>query len=128
MAKAEKPNYTVQQYKKFNGQTIMKALQLMNYSATTKKLAKHIAASIDQREEAVIDTVKMVLSNAVANGFLVHRGSSYRLPSTAYTTQTDRRKVRPKMSKSKGATKKVSKPRRRNVTGKVNSSKLKKKK
>ncbi|KAG4079097.1 hypothetical protein HA402_001068 [Bradysia odoriphaga] len=88
----ESPKYTVQQYKKFNGQTVMKALQSMNYNATTNKLAKHIAACNNKREEDIKSTVKRVLSDAVANGFLITRGQSYRLPTPTFIVQTDSRK------------------------------------
>lgn len=131
----EKPKYTLQQYKKFNGQTVMKALQTMNYHATTNKLAKYIAASIQQPEEDIKDTVKRVLQSAVANGFLVTRGSSYQLPGEVYTIQTDspkprsnsRRNAVRKISKTKKATKTASRTRKRNVTSKMSKSKLKKK-
>lgn len=117
----------------------MKALQSLNYHATTNKLAKFIAASINQREEDIKDTIKSVLHNAVASGFLVTRGSSYLLPGTAYTIQADNRKGR--ANSRRNVTNKISKPktarktarktasntRRRNVTSKVNKSKLKKK-
>lgn len=88
----EPHKYTAQQYKKFNGQTVMKALQSMNYKGTTNKLAKFIAASNNKREEDIRDTVKRVLSDAVANGFLVTRGSSYQLPTPTFTVQVDSRK------------------------------------
>lgn len=111
-----KSDYTMQQYRKFNGQTVMKALQLMDYRATTNKLAKHFAASINESEEDIKDAVKRVLSNAVANGFLVTRGKSYQLPGALYAYQADgrkasnsRRSVTKKMVKLKTARKTQSK-------------------
>lgn len=70
----------------------MRALQSLNYHATSVKLAKHIAACNDKREEDIRDTVKRVLSDAVANGFLITRGKSYQLPAPSFTVQTDSRK------------------------------------
>lgn len=85
--------YTPQQYTKFNGQTVMKALQSMDYQATSNKLSKYIATNTNQRLEDVHDTVKRVLRSAVANGFLITRGKSYRLPSAAYTLYMDGKRV-----------------------------------
>lgn len=114
----DNPNYTWQQYKKFNGQTVMKALQSMNYHATTDKLTKYIASCIDQREEDIKDTVKRVLSNAVANGFLVTRGKSYVLMGAA-TDSSKRSRQANKKNKLKAA------PKARRKYSKRNKSKAK---
>lgn len=115
----------------------MKALQALNYQATSHKLAKYIADLIGQREADIKDTVKSVLSNAVANGFLVTRGATYQLPAAQFTIQTDsrkgpnsRRKQTGRVTKSKAARKssKATPKTRPAMTRKVNKSKPKKSK
>lgn len=131
----EKAKYTLQQYKKFNGQTVMKALQSMDFHATSNKLAKYFAANTDHSEEDIRDTLRRVLSNAVANGFLITRGKSYQLPGAIQTDS--RRKTAAKSRQSatkktnrskpvqKAAAKKGSKTLQRNVSSGVTKSKRK---
>lgn len=116
----------------------MKALQSMDYHATSNKLAKHIAACTNQREEDILDTVKRVLSTAVTNGFLVTRGRSYQLPGT--TIQMDSRKrLNPRRSStgnkitksnsrqnsSRKTVRSKAAPKTASKTNRVNKSKLK---
>lgn len=98
--------YTPQQFRKYNGQVVMKAIESMGYQATANKLAKSIAAATNQSEEVVLEPVKEVLKYAVANGFLVARGKSYALPGVGFSIQMDgrrrvARKPRNVMKKSK---------------------------
>lgn len=110
--------YTPQQFRKYNGQVVMKTIESMGYQATANKLAKSIAAATNQSEEVVLEPVKEVLKYAVANGFLVTRGKSYSLPGIAFSIQTDgRRRVARKARKvidkpkSSGNVKKSKKPK-----------------
>lgn len=90
--KMDLTEYTPQQYRKYNGQAVMKAIESMGYQATANKIAKAIGTAIKQPEEVVLEQVKEVLKFAVANGFLVTRGKSYLLPGVAFSIQTDGRR------------------------------------
>lgn len=135
-SKMEKAKYTLQQYKKFNGQTVMKALQSMDYRATSNKLAKYFAANSDHSEEDIRDTLRHVLKNAVANGFLITRGKSYQLPGAIQTDSRKKSALKPRRNATKktnrskpvrkAAAKKGSKTLlRRNVSSRVTKSKRK---
>lgn len=71
--------FTPQQYRKFNGQSIMLALETMGGSATSDDLTEHIATEIDQPKEIVKPEVNQVLRRGIANGFFQRRGTKYSL-------------------------------------------------
>lgn len=72
---------TPQQYKKYNGQSIMSALSSMGKKATLEELSKHIAQLTNQAEEYVRTEVLNVLDRGLNDGFLLKHGQFYVLPS-----------------------------------------------
>lgn len=81
--------FTPQQYRKFNGQSIMLALQNMGGSATADDLADHIGALIDQPQHIVKQEVRLVLRRGISNGFFQRRGKKYFLFSEGSAYQLD---------------------------------------
>lgn len=71
---------TPQQYRKYNGQSIMSALSSMGNKGTLDDLSKHIAESINQPEEYVRSEVSNVLERGLNDGFLLKQGQYYVLP------------------------------------------------
>lgn len=69
--------FTPQQHKKFNGQSVMLALETMGGSASVDDLTRHIGILIDQTEDLVKPEVKKVLRRGITNGFLQRRGKNY---------------------------------------------------
>lgn len=68
---------TPQQYRKYNGQSIMAAFKSMGNRATVDDLSACIARSIQQPEEYVREEVVRVLNRAVDDGFLLKREQYY---------------------------------------------------
>lgn len=81
--------FTPQQYRKFNGQSIMLALQNMGGSATADDLADHIGTMIDQPQHIVKQEVRLVLRRGISNGFFQRRGKNYFLFSEGSAYQLD---------------------------------------
>lgn len=73
----DQQEFTPQQYKKYNGQSIMLALENMGGSATADDLAEHIGVSINQPQHIVKAEVMQVLRRGISNGFFQRRGKSY---------------------------------------------------
>lgn len=69
--------YTPQQYKKYNGQSVFKALSAIGSEASADELANFISQDIGQREETLLPEVQQVLRRGIANGFLVKNGDYY---------------------------------------------------
>lgn len=70
---------TPQQYKKYNGQSIMTAFKSVGNKATLDDLSKFIARSINQPEEYLRNEVMNVLDRGVDDGFLLKCGQHYLL-------------------------------------------------
>lgn len=89
----EQPEFTPQQYRKFNGQSIMLALEAMGGSASADDLATHIGASIDQPQHIVKSEVTQVLRRGISSGFFQRRGKQYFLfNNESITYQVDGKK------------------------------------
>lgn len=88
----ESQEFTRQQYRKFNGQSIMLALSTMGGLATADELAEHIGSSIDQPSHIVKPEVSQVLRRGISNGFFQRRGKKYCLYNEGSTYQVDSRK------------------------------------
>lgn len=86
--------FTPQQYRKFNGQSIMLALESLGGSATADTLAEHIATMIDQPQDIVKAEVSIVLRRGISNGFFQRRGKEYFLfsESSLYDVDGGKRK------------------------------------
>lgn len=89
----DQQEFTPQQYKKYNGQSIMLALENMGGSATADDLAEHIGVSIDQPQDIVKAEVRQVLRRGISNGFFHRRGKKYFL-FNGETYETDSRRKR----------------------------------
>lgn len=68
---------TPQQYRKYNGQSIMAAFKSMGNRATLDDLSACIARSIQQPEDYVRNEVENVLNRGVDEGFLLKRDHLY---------------------------------------------------
>lgn len=88
--------FTPQQHKKFNGQSVMLALESMGGSATVDDLTKHIGVLIEQSDDLVKPEVKKVLRRGITNGFLQRRGKNYFLfnQSNAYEVDSKPKRKR----------------------------------
>lgn len=71
--------FTPQQYKKYNGQSIMLAFKSMDNKATLDDLSKYIARSIEKPEENIRNEIINVLNRGIDDGFLLKRGQYYLL-------------------------------------------------
>lgn len=69
--------YTPQQYRKYNGQTVFKALSAMGNVATAEELADFISQDIGLREDTILSEIKLVLRRGITNGFLERKGNIY---------------------------------------------------
>lgn len=68
---------TPQQYKKYNGQSIMLAFKSLSNEATLDDLSQYIAQSIGKTEELVRGEVINVLNRGIDDGFILKRGEHY---------------------------------------------------
>ncbi len=89
--------FTPQQYRKFNGQSIMMALDAMGGSATADHLAEHIGNMIDQPQHLVKPEVSQVLRRGISNGFFQRRGKEYFLFNKDRTYEVDGKKRKRKI-------------------------------
>lgn len=80
--------FTPQQYKKYNGQSIMAAFKSMGDRATVDDISGCIARTIHQPEECIREEVANVLNRGVSDGFLLKREQYYILVNKD-TYQTD---------------------------------------
>lgn len=107
----EREEFTPQQYRKFNGQSIMLALQNMGGSATADDLAEHIGALIDLPQHIVKPEVSQVLRRGVSNGFFQRQGKKYFLFNEASSYQVDssrKRRVKNELSlQTDGSSKRI---------------------
>lgn len=92
--------FTPQQYRKFNGQSIMLALDALGRSASADDLAKYIGDLIDQPQDAVKAEVSQVLRRGISNGFFQRRGKKYCLfnEGSACDVDSGSRKRKPDLS------------------------------
>lgn len=72
-------DYTPQQYRKYNGQMVFKALRAIGSEVSADDLASYISKHIGEREEIVLPEIKQVLRRGIVNGFLVRNGTNYSL-------------------------------------------------
>lgn len=105
----DQKEFTPQQYKKFNGQSIMLALDAMGGSATAEDLATHIGVMIEQPQDIVKAEVQQVLRRGISNGFFQRRGKTYCLFNGDSGYQVDGKTPKRKVEKleTDGDTKKV---------------------
>lgn len=81
--------FTPQQYRNFNGQSIMLALETMGGSATADDLAQHIGVLIEQPQQLVKPEVMQVLRRGISNGFFQRKGRHYFLVHQDIAYQVD---------------------------------------
>lgn len=99
---------TPQQYKKYNGQSIMSAFISMGNKATLDDLTQHIARSIQQPEEYVRNEVNNVLDRGLKDGFLLKHEKYYVLAGkddlqTDFRRRDERNKSKVQLTLSSGA-------------------------
>lgn len=82
-------DYTPQQYKKYNGQSVFKALSAIGSEASADELAHFISLDIGENEEIILPEVKQVLRRGVSNGFLVRKGQYYSFVGEEFIMQSD---------------------------------------
>ncbi len=81
--------YTPQQYRKYNGQSVFKALSAIGNEASADELANFISQDIGKSEDAILPEVKQVLRRGISNGFLVRSGQFYSFISDDQVMQVD---------------------------------------
>lgn len=93
--------YTPQQYRKYNGQSVFKALTAIGNEASADEVANFISQDIGEREEIILPEVKQVLRRGITNGFLVRNGKFYSFVGDDVNMQTDSARRRPTRSSNK---------------------------
>lgn len=93
-------DYTAQQYRKYNGQMVFRALRAIGNEVSAEDLANHISQHIGEREEKILPEIKEVLRRGIVNGFLVRNGTNYSLVGEDDNVQIDyaSRRKRPSSS------------------------------
>lgn len=86
--------YTSQQYRKYNGQTVFKALSAMGNEGSAEDLATFISEDIGMDQGEILPEIKQVLRRGVSNGFLERKGHSYRFYHEEIQTDSGRRRKR----------------------------------
>lgn len=100
--------YTPQQYKKYNGHSVFKALNAIGNEASADELASFISKDIGKRQEAILPEVKQVLRRAISNGFLLRKGKLYSFIGDDMHIDSAQRRRTHSSGRKAGATKRAS--------------------
>lgn len=100
-------DYTPQQYKKYNGQSVFKALSAIGTEASADELANFISQDIGESETIILPEIKQVLRRGILNGFLVRNGIYYSFIGDELVMQVDSAKRQRKRSSSRRAPKRA---------------------
>lgn len=82
-------DYTPQQYRKYNGQSVLKALRSIGKDATADELANYISQDINEEEDTILPEIKNVLRRGITSGFLQRHGIHYSLVGEEDNIQVD---------------------------------------
>lgn len=87
---ASNSNYfTPQQYRKYNGQSVFRALSAMGNEASADELADFISEDIGARQEVILPEVKSVLQRGISNGFLKRNRKLYSFITDEHIMEVD---------------------------------------
>lgn len=100
--------YTPQQYKKYNGHSVFKALNAIGNEASAEELANFISKDIGKRQETILPEVKHVLRRAISNGFLLRNGKLYSFIGDDMHVDSVQRQRTPSSGRKTFATKRAS--------------------
>lgn len=81
--------YTDDEHKMYNGQTVMSVLSNLGNAATSERICDEIGFLSRQAKEVVEPEVKRILRRGIANGFLVKFGRNYLLAGEHTTIEVD---------------------------------------
>ncbi|KAG4070470.1 hypothetical protein HA402_005702 [Bradysia odoriphaga] len=81
--------YTDEDHKMHNGQTVISVLSYLGNAATSDRICDEISYLSSQTKETVEPEVKRILRRGISNGFLVKFGKHYLLSSENTTVEVD---------------------------------------
>lgn len=82
-------DFTPQQYRKYNGQSVFKALSAIGTEASADELANFISEDIGANKRVILPEIRNVLRRGITNGFLQRNGEYYSFITDDYEMQVD---------------------------------------